>query len=281
MWTAIRVQARIDDRCPDRSCPLANLLNFLTSWRGLRYRVGVWCYNALVPYDAAAEALLHDVIDDWASRGILGTLRSVVDEVWPRNLDRYEPDLGDDRMVLGVQSSRNVRNLAVRLLENNGVEASVVDHSLQVKYAGRVLHIGKARSSASTWDVDSQRWDDSEVRLSGAKANSRAYLPSDGALFPVRAGDPVALRYLHMTWQGLDNNATRAWVGFPRDGDIPWFAVAPLAAADPLSLPSATTGPVLPPSPNFDDIESPQPEIKIKRQGKDQGGQASSSGEQS
>lgn len=234
-----------------------------------------------MPYDDAAEALLRSVIDDWATQGILGTLRSVVDEVWPRNLDRFEPDLGDDRMVLGVQSSRNVRNLAVRRLENDGVQASVVDHSLQVKYAGRVLHIGKARSSATTWDIDSQRWDDSEVRQSGAMANSRAYFPSEGALFPVKASDPAALRYLHLTWQGLDNGATRAWVGFPRDGDIPWFAVAPLAAADPLRRPSAPAGPVLPPAPNYDAIQSREPEITIKRQKKNQGGQTSASEDRS
>lgn len=218
----------------------------------------------LVPYDDAADALLRDVIDDWVDRGILGSLRSVVAEVWPRNLDRHEPDIGDDRMVLGVQSSRNVRNLGVQRLQDQGIDAAVVDHSLQVKHAGRVLHMGKARSSATTWSIDSQRWDDSEVRQSGALANSRAYYPSDGALFPVRASDPAALRFLHLTWQGLDSGATRAWVGFPRDGDLPWFAVAPLAAADPLRRPSTPTGPMTPP-PNYDDIQASEPEVKLKR----------------
>lgn len=91
----------------------------------------------VVPYDDAADALLRDVIDDWVDRGILGSLRSVVAEVWPRNLDRHEPDIGDDRMVLGVQSSRNVRNLGVQRLQDQGIDAAVVDHSLQVKHAGR------------------------------------------------------------------------------------------------------------------------------------------------
>jgi hypothetical protein len=225
-----------------------------------------------VPYDAAAQALLHEVTEDWFSAGILDPLRAVVSEVWRRNLDRHEPEIGDDRMVLGVQSSRNVRNLAVMQLQDHGIDASVVEHSLQVKHAGRVLHIGKARSSATNWDIDSQRWDDSEVRLSGAKANSRAYLPSEGALFPVRAGDPAALRYLHLTWQGLDSGATRAWLGFPRDGDLPWFAVAPLAEADPLRRPTAPSGPALPPQPNFDDIQVREPELRLKSPGAERKG---------
>lgn len=226
-----------------------------------------------MPYNAAAEALLGDVVKDWADRGILGTLRAVVTEVWPRNLDRHETDIGDDRMVLGVQSSRNVRNLAVMRLQDQGVDAAIVEHSLQVKHAGRVLHIGKARSSATAWSIDSQRWDDSEVRQFGAKANSQAYYPSEGALFPVRAGDPTALRHLHLTWQGLDGGVTRAWVGFPRSGDIPWFSVAPLAEADPMRRPIVLTGPVMPLSPNFDAMQSREPEVKLKPRDGERGGQ--------
>jgi hypothetical protein len=78
-------------------------------------------------------------------------------------------------------------------------------------------------------------------------------------LFPIRTGDLTALRHLHLTWQGLDGGVTKAWGRFPRSGDIPWFSVAPLAEADPLRRP--ITGPALPPSPNFDAMQSREPEV--------------------
>ncbi|NEK96611.1 hypothetical protein GCU67_20930 [Modestobacter muralis] len=234
-----------------------------------------------MPYDAAAEALLDQVMKDWEGRGILGTLRSVVTEVWPRNQNRFETQLGDDNMVLGVQSSRNIQNLAVARLQERDVEAAIVEQSLQVKYAGRVLHIGKAPSTATAWSIDKQRWDDSEVRQLGAKANSQAYYPAEGALFPVRAGEPAALKHLHLTWQGLDGGITRAWVGFPRAGDLSWFAVAPLAAADPLQRPVLPSGPALPPAPNFDAMAEPETELKLKPRSGEREGQRPASGEQS
>ncbi|RBY92238.1 hypothetical protein DQ244_08065 [Blastococcus sp. TBT05-19] len=218
-------------------------------------------------YDEAAQALLLEVIEDWTACGIFPTIREVTSEVWPRNLDRHEPDLGDDAMSLGVQSSRNVRNLAVRRLQEDGHDARVADHTLVVKRSGRVLHINKARAVSSAWDIDTQRWDDSEVRLLGARANSQAYFPSDGALFAVRAGDPQALKHLHLTWQGLEHGPTRAWVGFPRIGDVPWFAVAPLAEADPVQREHRPPVGPLQPSPNFDAMQTREPEVKLKPQG--------------
>lgn len=232
-------------------------------------------------YDDAAHDLLLTVVDDWSRAGILPTLRAVTSEVWPRNLDRHEPDLGDDPMTLGVQSSRNVRNLAVRRLEDAGIDARIEEQSLRIKHANRVLHINKAAAVSPSWDIDSQRWDDSEVRLLGAQANSQAYYPSDGALFPVRAGDPEALKHLHLTWQGLEGGPTRAWVGFPRLGDIPWFAVTPLAEADPVNRALRPPAAPLPPSPNFDAMQPRQPEVKLKPRNGTPGGVRPAGTEQS
>jgi hypothetical protein len=216
-------------------------------------------------YDGAAQELLLAVVDDWTRAGILPTLRAVTSEVWPRNLDRHEPDLGDDAMSLGVQSSRNVRNLAVRRLQDAGVDARIEEQSLRIKHAGRVLHINKAAATSSIWDIDNQRWDDSEVRLLGAQANSQAYYPSDGTLFPVRARDPQTLRHLHLTWQGLDHGPTRAWVGFPRLGDIPWFAVAPLAEAAPVNRSGQPPAMPQASSPNFDAMKVRDVQVRLKQ----------------
>ena len=215
-------------------------------------------------YDDAAHELLLAVMEEWNQAGILPTLRAVTSEVWPRNLDRHEPDLGDDAMTLGVQSSRNVRNLAARRLEDAGIDARVEEQSLRIKHAGRVLHINKTTATSPSWDPDSQRWDDSEVRLLGAQANSQAYYPSGGTLFPLPAKSPDALKHLHMTWQGLEGGPTRAWVGFPRLGYILWFAVAPLAEADPVHRTLRPTAALPASSPNFDAMDTPEPAVTLK-----------------
>ena len=43
-------------------------------------------------------------------------LRPLIGEVWRTNLDRHETWLGDDTRSLGMQSSRNICNLAVERL---------------------------------------------------------------------------------------------------------------------------------------------------------------------
>ncbi len=73
--------------------------------------------EALVNEDAAARALLDEVVAEWIEGGVLGDLSDLVRTVWRCNVDRYEPArLGDDALSLGVQSSRNVCSLAVRKL---------------------------------------------------------------------------------------------------------------------------------------------------------------------
>lgn len=65
--------------------------------------------------DAAAQALLDEVVAEWTDGDVLGVVRDLVPVVWRNNLDRYEPvELGDDATTLGIQSSRNLCNLAVR-----------------------------------------------------------------------------------------------------------------------------------------------------------------------
>jgi hypothetical protein len=182
--------------------------------------------------DAPAKALLDEVVANWTDGRVLPVVCELVPTVWRRNLDRYEPArLGDDAMSLGIQSSRNLCNLAVRGLEDVPDVRALDKKTLEVTYQGRVLHVGKVGSRLETWDVSSVDWSDSEVRSTCAEANTDAYLPVAGTLFesvgalPGQPADPRALRHLQLMWQGFDDGGTRTWLGFPRLGTEAWFAV--------------------------------------------------------
>jgi|SRR5919199_153323 hypothetical protein len=183
---------------------------------------------------------LGEVVDDWWRRGPLAALHDLVGEVWRANVARYEPETrGDDAQSLGVQSARNIANLAVRRCA--GLPGVVVrgGSTLEVAFAGRVLHVGKATPDQSrSWSVWSVDWDGSDVRDRAAALNSSAYSVFGGTLLEgllPGAGDPSALQHLHLAWQGfVDDATTRVWVGFPQAGPRPWFAVRPVTAAGPL-----------------------------------------------
>jgi hypothetical protein len=181
--------------------------------------------------DFAAQKLLEQVTDEWAATGVLRVLCELVDQVWRTDLQRYDPDLGDDAMSLGMQASRNLCNLTVRRLQGVPGVLARDRKTLEINYAGRVLHVGKAPSDSPTWEVDQVDWADSDVREHAAAANTAAYQSASGTLFddwdalPGQNADPSALQHLHLTWQGLADGSTRTWLGFPQLGPRPWFAV--------------------------------------------------------
>src|SRR5438105_3967226 len=115
--------------------------------------------------DHAAETLLKAVIGEWRDDGPLGELEGIVQDVWRTNVARHEPGLGDDGISLGLQSARNICNRAV--LELRGVPGVLVRGglTLEVRFAGRTLHVGKATPEPSrSWNVWSLDWDSSDVR---------------------------------------------------------------------------------------------------------------------
>jgi hypothetical protein len=180
---------------------------------------------------------LREVVDDWWRRGPLAVIHALVGEVWRANVARYEPEVrGDDAQSLGVQSARNIVNLAARGCAGLPGVAVRGGSTLEVAFAGRVLHVGKATAEQSrSWDVWSIDWLGSDVRDRAAELNTAAYLPFGGTLLDgllPDVGAPAALSHLHLTWQGfVDDASARSWVGFPRAGSRPWFAVLPLTSA--------------------------------------------------
>ncbi|MQA16994.1 MAG: hypothetical protein GEV09_23540 [Pseudonocardiaceae bacterium] len=219
--------------------------------------------------DAAARALLDESVVEWTEGDVLGPLCEVVRTVWRTNVDRYEPvKLGDDAVSIGVQSSRNVCNLAVRRLATTpGVQARDAK-TLVINYRGRVLHSGKIGSRSRSWDVSSVDWSLSDVRTTCAEANTKAYVPVEGTLFegvgPVRGqpDDPRVLRHLLLVWQGFDDGSIRVWLGFPRLGTPPWFAVVLVdnGSGGRGGVPADGDSPV-PPMPDFDSLDAPSVDI--------------------
>jgi hypothetical protein len=183
---------------------------------------------------ADVEGYLREVIDDWWHRGPLAAIHELVGEVWVANVARFQPEeRGDDALSLGIQSARNICNLAVRRCQGTPGVTVYGGPTLTVHFAGRVLHLGKATPEQSRdWNIWSIDWSHSDVRDRAADLNGQAYQPYGDTLFSglePDAGDPTALRHLHMAWQGfVAEAATRVWVGFPRAGPLPWFAVVPL-----------------------------------------------------
>jgi len=181
------------------------------------------------------EEVLSEVAERWKSSGPLTDMLRIIDDVWRSNLDRQEPALGDDAMSLGTLCWRNVMNRTVNHFA--GREDGIVargGQTLEVTFAGRILHVSKVPTQSRSWDPQTMDWDASEVRTDGARANSAVYLHRGGTLFedvddvlPARVvGDPRRLTHLHLVWQGLGDAQTRAFLGFPAAGPLPFSAVS-------------------------------------------------------
>ncbi|MFH5824541.1 hypothetical protein [Georgenia sp. AZ-5] len=185
--------------------------------------------------ESAAEALLAEVIEHWRHDGPLDALVQTVETVWKINLERHEPEaLGDDATSLGIQCSRNILHRAEARLRVRNVDGLRVrgGQTLEVQFAGRVMHTSKVRTRNPRWDPHSIDWSASDVRVDGAAANSRVYTPVEGTLFeslpvetPHPTGQLAALKHLHLAWQGLNEGHVRIFVGFPSAGPSPWMAV--------------------------------------------------------
>jgi hypothetical protein len=222
---------------------------------------------------ADVEACLREVVDDWWSRGPLAVIHELVGEVWRANVDRYQPEeRGDDALSLGIQSARNICNLAVRRCQGMPRVRAFGGPTLTVHFDGRVLHLGKATPEQSRdWNVQSVDWSRSDVRNLAAELNSQAYQPLGDTLFDgllPEVGAASALRHLHLAWQGFVDDATsRVWVGFPQAGPRPWFAVLSLGEAGRVGLPGLLPAsvPVAGRAPAFDELAVPQPSVRRLR----------------
>lgn len=220
--------------------------------------------------DPEALAHLAAVREHWLNEGPLGTLLALTATVWGTNLRRYEPErLGDDQLVLGIQCSRNLCNLTVEALRGVTGTKARDRQTLEISFGGQMLHVNKAPAPSSLWNIWSMDWRTSDVREEAARLNSAAYQSDHGTLFaglPKRLkGDVDQLRHLHCTWQGLPDGEVRHWLGFPRTGDRPWFAVVELDPPGDMGRGGQPATGTEPPSssPQFDALA--EPTVRVTR----------------
>lgn len=214
------------------------------------------------------EALLRDVISDWTATGVLTDLVGLVGSVWRTNVDRHEPDLGDDAVTLGMGSARNLANRTVQEFAlRQEVHADLQNNSLRVVHLGRTLRASKLPGKTANADPHSIDWDVSATRHRGPAANSQQLelfrMPEEELLENARDNEP---RHLHLAWAGdADTGAVSVHLGFPRDnadGGSPWYAVQLIYRDDiggqlPVSV--AT------PEPDFDRFDQrPVPQVAVR-----------------
>lgn len=224
--------------------------------------------------DAAVRSHLEEVVRQGCAEGPLGDLCALIDTVWRVNRERQDPKLGDDAQLLGLQCHRNILNLAKPLIGQ--IDEVEVDgaQTLEIRFAGKTLHTNKVTSRDPSWSPHLITWDDSDVRLRAARANTQVYAPSEGTLFaslPDGAYSPLdvkpeTLPFLHLAWQGLEEGGTRVFVGFPQINATPWLAVMEIANGRP-----GTGGMPMPtdvsptPSPDHDTLAEPEVALKRRR----------------
>jgi len=235
--------------------------------------------------DAAVRSHLEEVVRQGRADGPLGELCVLIDTVWRVNRERQDPKLGDDAQLLGLQCHRNILNLAKPLVgEIDEVEVDGAQ-TLEIRFAGKTLHTSKVTSRDPAWSPHLITWDDSDVRLRAARANTQVYAPSEGTLFaslldgaysPLSA-KPATLPFLHLAWQGLEEGGTRVFVGFPQINTSPWLAVMEIANGRP-----GTGGMPMPtdlsptPSPDHDTLAEPEVALKRRRPSAQREGSSSS-----
>ena len=240
------------------------------------------CYTYAMGCDAEAERVLAGAVKDCAA--VLDVLRPVIQKVWSTNLDRTEGDLGDDGHTLGYDSYRNIGNLATPRLDRlEGVRASFATGTLEIRCAGRVLHLSKASSQSRDWVPRTMGWTKSDVFRRAATANSTAYRGQDGTLFEAQPADASALVHLHLIWQGRAGGVVRTWIGFPRREGPSWFALQDLGEAGSSSgtgtgTPSGPPKPAPAPASSFDALKEPDLAMGLRQAPDPEGGAGGADG---
>ncbi|ADB33668.1 hypothetical protein Kfla_4650 [Kribbella flavida DSM 17836] len=177
------------------------------------------------------EELLAKVVSEWTATKVLPDLITLLGTVWRTNVERHEPDLGDDAVTLGMGSARNFANRTVRdFALRQGVLADLQNNSLRVVHQGRTLRASKLPGKSAHADPLSIVWDTSAAKQHGPLANSQQMtlftLPEEDLLANTADLQP---HYLHLAWAGdPESGDITVYLGFPRDnadGGSPWFAV--------------------------------------------------------
>src|SRR4051794_21179062 len=109
----------------------------------------------MTEWDSAAEVHLKDTITTLQELGVAQLFEEQVATVWRRNVDAYDPQLGDTPRSLGVTCSENLRELILRACASTEVPwpagdvvGRAVDNSLRLEARGTRLALMKAPPSS-------------------------------------------------------------------------------------------------------------------------------------
>ena len=238
-------------------------LIFRQIWGGIRY-----C--------GLVDDHLERARDTLDRHGVISALNKIIAEVYTRNAARHDPVLGDDATTFGITTSRNIANLAVlRLKDQPGVRARLVDTALEVLCGGYVVRQYKLPGVTRDVSVDAISWENSEAKLNGAIENSAAgQLTLDIDLEEGQAAFSEvvpAMRHLRLAHASdLETGETVIYLGLPRDnrrGGMPWFDVAIVygdsGSGGEQGDAGGTRGPVPAAGPSYDQL--PLPDVGLAR----------------
>lgn len=232
----------------------------------------------------SAEVALDAFILKLESEGRDRELRALVQDVWAKNLDRYEPDeLGDTPRGLGIQCSENLRELAVRRSVGD-VREAIEDHwklgDLVVSTPQSVLTLtfGARRLVPMKVPMAHGRvpqfnnfrdWEyQSECRNAMAQRNSAALgglntADLDQPMLFAETYDTSVVRDFILLWAGdLNSPLTAGYIAVPAKGPVPFAASTRLWWDDADVAPHGARR--APGGPNFDDIGVAAPAITLK-----------------
>lgn len=236
----------------------------------------------------AAGAALDAAVESLTEARVVEHLRSLIQEVWARNLGRHEPDeAGDTPMSLGIQCSQNLHQLAMRRVLGHELVTDEVRWNidrLEVSDPRGVLtfdmpglhmvtmKVPMADGRIPNWEAFADWANESQVREDLARDNSRVLggyttAPKDQFEFDfATTGSPGAVRNYMMLWSGdPDSVLTAGWLGVPIMGALPFAAYKRLwwdTEADSggrRALPDSA-----PQGPSFDQIPAPAPHLVLK-----------------
>ena len=240
--------------------------------------------NAPESAEAALEAAAAKLVD----AQVVDHLRGLIQEVWARNLGRYEPDeAGDTPMSLGIQCSQNLHQLALRRVQGHELiedddrwdvdDLTVTDPRGVLTFDLPGIHmvtmkVPMADGRMPNWETFADWANESQVREDLARDNSTVLggyttAPKDQLEFEFPTKRiPGMVHNFMLLWSGDPNSVlTAGWLAVPTMGYRPFAAQRQMwwdtEVADGGRRDLPGTSPL---GPGFDQMPSPKPHLSIK-----------------
>lgn len=196
-------------------------------------------------WDEAARQHLESLALTLAESGLVDLVERSARVTFRTNLDRHEPqELFDSSGTLGFLSSVNLTGRLMSMLRAygtdplDGVEATMVNNTLEIFCGGATVHIIKAPSSPRrepSWS--SFAWSERPTRYDAARRNWNSYRAPhvEAGIEPMFGAPGVsgtgleACTDVFLVWSGDEKTGlTAGWLGLPTVDPGTWLAVRQL-----------------------------------------------------